>query len=111
MLNFLWKLTRLSKYVNFSFANYFTNLLQDFYDILDEEDVVLSPQCPFHAENNIFRPVKQNYKIKRNRWKCKLCNVNARSEMEVYDHILSSHPEIFDDHVYRNFKIHYKNLY
>ena len=73
--------------------------LKEFIDLVEDEGVGLSLSCPFHPENDVYYPLEDRFKLKRNRYKCKLCNTNSRSEEEVYNHILLQHPQVLDDHV------------
>lgn len=68
-------------------------------DIVENEGISLSVNCPFHPENDLFFMIDENYRIKRNRFKCKICSATLREEEEIYYHIIDNHREVIKEHV------------
>ena len=68
-------------------------------DIVEDEGISLSVNCPFHPENDLFFMIDENYRVKRNRFKCKICSATLREEEEIYYHIIDNHQEVIKEHV------------
>merc|ERR1712137_1302479 len=77
----------------------FVEIHQEFLDFVASQGVEISKQCIFHSNNDLFQPILDSFRMKRSRFRCKKCNENFHTKPQLYEHIISEHPNVFADHV------------